>query len=62
MLRRLVLTLALRWPGIEITHATTSLDTGFVARNVVFFFAADRAGHVQENHLVATGFLVIVPN
>ena len=50
------------WPGIEISRATTSLDTGFVARSVVFFFAADRAGHVQKNDLLATGFLIIVPN
>jgi hypothetical protein len=27
-----------------------------------FFFAADVAGHVQEAELVATGFLVMVPN
>lgn len=62
MFRRLILSLVLCWPGFEIARATTSLDTSFVARTVVFFFAADLQGHVQKDHLVATGFLIIVPN
>jgi hypothetical protein len=62
MFRRLMLTVVLCWPSFEIVRAITSLDTGFVARSVVFFFAADLAGRVEENHLVATGFLIIVPN
>jgi hypothetical protein len=62
MLRRLILTFVLCWPSMQIARATTSPDTDFVARSVVFFFAADQAGKVQENRLVATGFLIIVPN
>lgn len=63
MFRRLIVILVLVCrPGIDIARATTSLDTGFVARSVVFFFGADRAGNVQKDNLVATGFLVIVPN
>jgi hypothetical protein len=62
MFQRLILSFVLWWSGTEIARATTSLDTGFVARSVVFFFAADRAGHVQKNDLVATGFLIMVSN
>jgi hypothetical protein len=62
VIRRLLLVFLLCWPGFEVARATTSLDTSFVARTVVFFFAADLQGHVQTDNLVATGFLVIVPN
>jgi hypothetical protein len=62
MFQRLILSFVLCWSGTEIARATTSLDTGFVARSVFFFFAADRAGHVQKNDLVATGFLIMVSN
>ncbi len=43
-------------------HATTSLDASFIAKTTVFFFGADPSGNVEKSRLIATGFLVTVPN
>jgi len=42
-------------------RAITSIDTNFVNKTIVFFFASDSAGQVLEARQVATGFLVVVP-
>jgi hypothetical protein len=47
---------------LRVGHATTAIDTNFVNKSVVFFFAADSAGHVLPNKQIATGFLVMVPS
>jgi hypothetical protein len=43
-------------------HAMTSLNISVVTKSIVFFFASDPAGNVIKDKLVATGFLVLVPN
>jgi hypothetical protein len=43
-------------------HAVTSLNVSVVTKSVVFFFASDPTGNVNKEELVATGFLVLVPN
>jgi len=45
-----------------IAHAITSLNIPVVTKSIVFFFASDPAGNVIKDRLVATGFLVLVPN
>jgi len=40
----------------------TSLNISVVTKSIVFFFASDPAGNVIKDKLVATGFLVLVPN
>jgi len=43
-------------------HAMTSLNVSVVTKSIVFFFASDSSGKVIKDKLVATGFLVLVPN
>jgi hypothetical protein len=46
----------------EKAYPIAPRDSAFISRTVVFFFASGPQGHVQKDHLVATGFLVAVPN
>jgi len=62
MLRRSALSLALCVLLSGVSHAITSLDTSFVNKSVVFFFSADRNGHVLKDKQFATGFLLMVPS
>ncbi len=43
-------------------NAITSLNVSVVTKSIVFFFASDPVGNVVKDKLVATGFLVLVPN
>ena len=62
MSRRFILNLLLCGSLLCTAFATSSLDTNFVAKTVVFSFAADSHGNVLKDKLVATGFLIVVPN
>jgi hypothetical protein len=45
-----------------IAHAITSLNVNTITKGVVFFFASDQTGDAIKDKLVATGFLILVPN
>ena len=62
MYRRFGLMLLLSVASFNISHAITSLNVPVVTKSIVFFFASDPAGNVIKDKLVATGFLVLVPN
>ena len=62
MYRRFGLMLILWVASFSISHAITSLNVPVVNKSIVFFFASDSAGNVVKDKLVATGFLVLVPN
>jgi hypothetical protein len=48
--------------SVEVGNAITSIDTKFVNKTVVFFFAPDASGQPSRDKLVATGFLLVVPS
>ena len=54
--------LLLCFGSFSVAHAITSLNVNVATKSVVFFFSADSAGKVVKDKLVATGFLVLVPN
>lgn len=60
MYRRFGLIPLLWVASFGISPAITSLNVPVVT--IVFFFASDPAGNVIKDKLVATGFLVLVPN
>jgi hypothetical protein len=60
MLRRLMLTLAVWMVSAHPGFPITALDASAVNKSVVFLFSNDSAD--LPNTLVATGFLVVVPN
>ena len=62
MLRRCGLGLLFCVLSFGIAHAITSLNVNLITKSVVFFFASDPAGNVIKDKLVATGFLILVPN
>ncbi|HWY57761.1 MAG TPA: hypothetical protein VNZ03_25090 [Terriglobales bacterium] len=48
--------------SLGIADAVTSLNINVITRSVVFFYASDPAGDVIKDKLVATAFLILVPN
>jgi hypothetical protein len=62
MYRRYGLGLLLCVLSFGIAHAITSLNVSVITKSVVFFFASDPEGQAIKDKLVATGFLVVVPN
>jgi hypothetical protein len=62
MFRRCGLCLLLSVMVFGIAHAMTSLNVSVVTKSVVFFFGSDPAGRAIKDNLVATGFLILVPN
>jgi hypothetical protein len=62
MFRRIGLIQLLCILSLTVAHAITSLNVPIVTKSIVFFFASDPAGNVLQDKLVATGFLVLVPN
>jgi hypothetical protein len=59
---QIILSLLLIVLAAEIGNAITSIDTKFLNKTVVFFFAADANGQPLRDRLVATGFLLVVPS
>jgi len=43
-------------------NAVTSINVPVVTKSIVFLFASDPIGNVIKDKLVATGFLILVPN
>jgi hypothetical protein len=62
MFRGLSLLLLLGTLLFRTANAITSLNVSVITKSIVFFFASDPAGKVAKDKLVATGFLVMVPN
>jgi hypothetical protein len=62
MLRRFGLVALLSILSLGVSRAITSLNVPVITKSIVFFYASDSAGHVIDDQLVATGFLVLVPN
>jgi hypothetical protein len=62
MFRRVGLILLVWTLTLDGAHAVTSLNVPVITKSIVFFFAADAQGNVLTDKLVATGFLIIVPN
>jgi hypothetical protein len=62
MFKRCALGLLLCVLSFGIAHAITSLNINVITKSVVFLFASDPAGNAIKDKLVATGFLILVPN
>jgi hypothetical protein len=62
MYRRCGVGLLLCVLSFSSAHAMTSLNVNIITKSVVFFFPSDPAGNVIKDKLVATGFLILVPN